>query len=181
MYGEDADATVIPFIFVIPVIADCAVQVACVELAATNTNPALGLFVIVIADNAPPDVGVCQVAVEPPVAVNTCPFVGAVAADTLTVVVADFNPFAMSAVPQVAAFKFETRVVELTTRGAVPVATVLINCEAVEIAPTALILAAELIHPVACKLPPIAAFVPTVKLVPIAKLVVTVKFAPTSI
>lgn len=41
-------------------------------------------------EKEPPD-GVCHVAVVPLVAVSTCPEVGAVAALTETVVVADFN------------------------------------------------------------------------------------------
>jgi hypothetical protein len=35
------------------------------------------------------------------VAVKTCPLIGAVADDTLTVVVAEFKPFAAAAVPDV--------------------------------------------------------------------------------
>ena len=37
----------------------------------------------------PPDVGVCQVTALAPVAVKTCPVVGAVAEETFTVVVAE--------------------------------------------------------------------------------------------
>lgn len=49
---------------------------------------------------APP--GVCHVAVVLPVAVNTCPDVGAVAALTSTVVVADLRAFVMPEVNHVA-------------------------------------------------------------------------------
>lgn len=46
----------------------------------------------------PPPVGVSQSAALGPVAVKTCPAVGAVADDTETVVVADLRPFAIAAV-----------------------------------------------------------------------------------
>ena len=101
----------------------------------------------------PSAAGVCHVAVVLLVAVSTWPELGAVAALTLTVVVADFNAFAMSAVPHVAAFKLDTRVVELTTRGAVPVATVLMSWDAVDIAPVADIFACEFIQLVAILYP----------------------------
>lgn len=45
-----------------------------------------------------PHDGVCQVAVVELVAVNTCPFDGAVAALTETVVVALFSPYAIASV-----------------------------------------------------------------------------------
>ena len=40
-----------------------------------------------------PPLGVCQVAAVELIAVNTCPLVGAVLAETLIIVVADFNAF----------------------------------------------------------------------------------------
>jgi hypothetical protein len=45
--------------------------------------------------------GVCHVAAVPDVAVSTCPLVGAVADDVLTVVVADFSAFAESMLPTI--------------------------------------------------------------------------------
>jgi hypothetical protein len=78
-----------------------------------------------------PPTGVCQLAAVLDVATNACPADGAVAAFTTTVVVAVFNALAAVAVVAVAAFppmlKLVTGVVDVTTNGAVPIATVLDN------------------------------------------------------
>lgn len=66
----------------------------------------------------PVDVGVCQFAAVGEVAVRTCPAVGAVAADTLTTVVAEFNALVALEVPPM--LKFATGVVDATVKGAVP-------------------------------------------------------------
>jgi hypothetical protein len=60
--------------------------------------------VLVLKLVTPPELGVCQVAAVPPVAVNTCPDVGAVAELTLTIVVAEFNASDFADLPVVSWF-----------------------------------------------------------------------------
>lgn len=64
----------------------------------------------------PPE-GVCHVAAVPEVAVSTCPVVGAVAALTATVVVAEFNPFAAVAAPAVSPAAVPVRFVATPDEG----------------------------------------------------------------
>ena len=97
-----------------------ACHVAVVPLVAVSTWPDVGAVApltttVVVAEFrafavaavpavvALPAVRVCHVAVVPEVAVRTWPLLGAVAADTFTVVVAEFSAFAVAAVPAVAA------------------------------------------------------------------------------
>jgi hypothetical protein len=69
--------------------------------------------------------GACHVAVVLDVAVRTCPTAGAAPADTSTDVVADFRA---SVSADRAVYKLATSVVDVTARGAVPVATVEVSC-----------------------------------------------------
>lgn len=67
------------------------------------------------------------------VAIRACPALGAVALETDTVVVADFNPLVAVEVAEFPPIeRLVTGVVDVTVKGAVPVATVEINALAVE-------------------------------------------------
>jgi hypothetical protein len=69
-----------------------------VVMGEPDTDKKLGAVAATDVTVPPDAVGVCHVAAEPLVAVNTCPVVGAVALLTATVVVAELSPLAAVAV-----------------------------------------------------------------------------------
>jgi hypothetical protein len=79
------------------------------------------------------DDGVCHVAAVEPVAVNTCPFDGAVADDTLTTVVAEFSASVFADFPVVSAALFGICADEAAPLISVNVGCALVNAPVVEL------------------------------------------------